>query len=242
MNLANYLAQAEVGANYLIRIKDQTLGAFFGLLIPTPTRRKFIRQTVVRFFAFLSRPLSQAVDRGIENDTISVPNLFSISRAIIAPLFIIFVHLDAGKEYLLMLIGWAIFSDFSDGVLAKKMGQETELGGLLDAGCDKILYISGLIAFQAHILLWPVNAAFSILLESILATLALLVWRGEKNDTPTRVAEKKSNWLGKTKYCLQGAAGLCYIYALPIEGNWFLLTANFFAAGSIIRHLVPQKK
>ncbi|MFH1867002.1 MAG: CDP-alcohol phosphatidyltransferase family protein [Patescibacteria group bacterium] len=242
MNLTNYLRHAEAGAHYLLRLKDLTLGALFNYLIPLPTRRKIIRQTLVKLVAYLSRPLSEAVNRGIENNTISVPNLFSLSRAVCGPLFIIFVHFEAGLEYYLLLISWAIFSDYADGVLAKKMDQETELGALLDAGCDKVFAICVALSFWNYLWLWPVNAIAFLVLDGTLAILATFLLRAKKRDQYEGSAEIKANWLGKVKYNLQGMAGFCYLFSWPMTGNYFLLSANLFAAGSLLRHLEPKNK
>lgn len=241
LHLTNYLVYAETVADRLIKVKDKTLGAVVDYLIPIPQTRYQIRQWLVNLIAMISRPLSTKTDQWIEEDKITVANLFSLSRAAAGPIFFMFVQLEAGIIYYLLLLAWAGISDYVDGVLAKKMNQQTELGATLDAGSDKVFAGFAALAFWQYIWLWPVNAILFVVLDSFLMLMGLTLYRAKQHGQYQGQAEVKANWLGKTKFNLQAGACLCYIFGWLTAGNYFLASANFFAAGSILRHLAPKK-
>ncbi len=80
----------------------------------------------------------------------NVPNLLSLSRILSVPVFIILTHqLEPGSVR--ALIAGIVFSlasatDWLDGYLARKWGQVTKAGKLLDPIADKILIMSALVA------------------------------------------------------------------------------------------------
>lgn len=77
----------------------------------------------------------------------NIPNLLSISRILAVPVFIVLM-LDPSPVR--ALIAGIIFSlasatDWLDGYLARKWGQVTKIGKLLDPIADKILIMSALV-------------------------------------------------------------------------------------------------
>ncbi len=78
-------------------------------------------------------------------DLLTVPNLISIARLALIP---VFLWLLLGRDdpvaagWLLGLIG---ATDWIDGVLARRLGQVTELGKFLDPLADRIAVVAGLI-------------------------------------------------------------------------------------------------
>lgn len=78
----------------------------------------------------------------------NIPNLLSIVRIVLIPYFILLL-LPAGRET--VCVGaFAVFSvasitDFLDGYIARRTGQITKLGKLLDPIADKILTSSALV-------------------------------------------------------------------------------------------------
>ncbi len=77
-----------------------------------------------------------------------IPNILSISRIVLIPLFI---YLLVSPTFLARLMALAIFgiaslTDLLDGWSARKLNQESELGKFLDPLADKVLVVSALIA------------------------------------------------------------------------------------------------
>jgi CDP-diacylglycerol--glycerol-3-phosphate 3-phosphatidyltransferase len=78
---------------------------------------------------------------------LNVPNLLSISRILAVPIFIILMlEPDPGRALAAAIVFlFASATDWLDGYLARKWGQVTKMGKLLDPIADKILVASALI-------------------------------------------------------------------------------------------------
>jgi CDP-diacylglycerol--glycerol-3-phosphate 3-phosphatidyltransferase len=77
----------------------------------------------------------------------NIPNLLSISRILAVPIFIVLMLEPSPVRVLLAGIVFSIASatDWLDGHLARKWGQVTKIGKLLDPIADKILIMSALV-------------------------------------------------------------------------------------------------
>jgi CDP-diacylglycerol--glycerol-3-phosphate 3-phosphatidyltransferase len=83
----------------------------------------------------------------LEKTAMNVPNLLSISRILAVPVFIMLMLEPTPLRALIAAIVFSIASatDWLDGYLARKWGQVTKIGKLLDPMADKILVASALI-------------------------------------------------------------------------------------------------
>lgn len=70
---------------------------------------------------------------------LTLPNLLSLFRILIAPLLLVAAWLDMPGLFLTLFVA-ALASDALDGFLARRLGQTTALGGLLDSWGDCALY------------------------------------------------------------------------------------------------------
>jgi|TARA_B110000495_G_scaffold17069_1_gene12162 CDP-diacylglycerol--glycerol-3-phosphate 3-phosphatidyltransferase len=79
----------------------------------------------------------------------NLPNLLSLIRIILTPLFIILLFSDApaAKSFALLVFAIAATTDAYDGHLARKYNQITPEGKFLDPLADKILVLSAFISF-----------------------------------------------------------------------------------------------
>jgi CDP-diacylglycerol--glycerol-3-phosphate 3-phosphatidyltransferase len=77
----------------------------------------------------------------------NVPNLLSLSRILSVPVFIILMLEPSPLRALIAGTVFALASatDWLDGYLARKWGQVTKIGKLLDPIADKILILSALV-------------------------------------------------------------------------------------------------
>ena len=101
-----------------------------------------------------------------------IPNILTIGRIIIVPIFVFCFFLPGFYGDLIPFILFVIasFSDFLDGLLARLFKEESKLGELLDPIADKILVCSALILLVADgtIKNFEVIAAIIILTREIL--------------------------------------------------------------------------
>lgn len=83
----------------------------------------------------------------MEKTPVNIPNLLTLSRILAVPVFILLLH---DPTPLRALAGGIVFSlasatDWLDGYLARKWGQVTKIGKLLDPIADKILVTAALV-------------------------------------------------------------------------------------------------
>ena len=103
---------------------------------------------------------------------IKIPNILTIGRIIIVPVFVISFFLPGffGDLIPFFLFVIASFTDFLDGLLARLYKEESKLGELLDPIADKILVSAALIllVMNGTIKNYEVIAAIIILTREIL--------------------------------------------------------------------------
>ncbi len=103
---------------------------------------------------------------------LKIPNILTIGRIIIVPIFVITFFLPGfyGDLIPFLLFVVASFTDFLDGVLARLFKEESKLGELLDPIADKILVSTALILLVMNqtIKNYEVIAAIIILTREIL--------------------------------------------------------------------------
>ena len=103
---------------------------------------------------------------------IQIPNILTIGRIIIVPIFVLafFIPGFFGDLIPFFLFVIASFTDYLDGVLARLFKEESKLGELLDPIADKILVAAALILLVMNetIKNYEVIAAIIILTREIL--------------------------------------------------------------------------
>lgn len=105
----------------------------------------------------------------------TIPNAISFARLILIPLFAVLVATNrwGAAILLLMLCG---FSDWADGYLARRLGQVTRLGQVLDPAADRLFILVTLVAFAwADVAPWWLVGAVvgrDVLLSILLPVLA----------------------------------------------------------------------
>ena len=92
-----------------------------------------------------------------------IPNVISIFRIILVPVFIVVYFLEEHdtKLYAVLIYAIAAFSDFLDGFLARRLEASSKLGKVLDPLGDKLMTISVMvcITIDGIIPVWAVLIA-----------------------------------------------------------------------------------
>ena len=142
----------------------------------------------------------------------SKPNQITIIRIFLTPVFILFLLIDMPyNNYIAALIFLLLsLSDTLDGYIARKTGQSTKLGEILDPIADKLLISAALIFLIGRIPLWM--AAVIIAREWVVTMLRLIV-------LPKRVVP--ADRFGKSKMIIQTIAIMAVILDLPF--SWHLM-------------------
>jgi len=71
----------------------------------------------------------------------NLPNILTLSRIVLIPVFVIFFYLPVGWHYLAACVIFilAAITDGLDGYYARKLGQTSALGAFLDPVADKLM-------------------------------------------------------------------------------------------------------
>ncbi|GAA1062307.1 CDP-alcohol phosphatidyltransferase family protein [Agromyces bracchium] len=86
---------------------------------------------------------------GVSDRIWTLPNLLSMLRLLLVPVFLVLVILGEYVPALVVLVV-ASFSDLLDGFLARRLGQVTRLGQLLDPAADRLYIFAALIGLAAN--------------------------------------------------------------------------------------------
>jgi cardiolipin synthase len=105
----------------------------------------------------------------------TIPNIISFARLLGVPLFLYLLlvrHADVAAIVVLAVGGT---SDWVDGYLARRLGQVSRLGELLDPLADRLYILATLLAFTAEgVVGWPFTVALLAREAVLLASLGVL--------------------------------------------------------------------
>ncbi|MCI5072013.1 CDP-diacylglycerol--glycerol-3-phosphate 3-phosphatidyltransferase [bacterium] len=148
------------------------------------------------------------------NKVLTLPNCLSMGRLLLIPLlYFVFSYLETHqsiKFYSCLIFSLAMFTDFLDGYIARKTGQITFLGKVLDPMADKLMVTSALLLLMGQdlVMVWLVIVLIGR--ELIINTLRSIAMQ--------RGVQILSSGLGKSKTMVQSFA-----IALLLLGKVILL-------------------
>ena len=157
--------------------------------------------------------MSEDADR-----VLTIPNVISFARSLGVGWFLWMLLVDenvVGAAILLLVIG---STDWIDGYLARRLGQESELGRKLDPIADRLALVAAVVAGaiaqvdgEAILPLWLV--AGLIAREVVMSVAVLVLFRRTGESIHVR-------WLGKlATFLLYGAVPSLYLGA-ALTGDW----------------------
>jgi cardiolipin synthase len=130
---------------------------------------------------------------------LTVPNIISMVRIVLIPLFVYLIVHRATTLGGIALFSFVVATDWVDGIVARRTGQVSELGKILDPLADRLAIAAGLAALVIRGA-FPLWAALLILARDLcvlLAGAALLSARRVRLDV---------RFIGKTAtFCLMAA-------------------------------------
>ncbi len=138
---------------------------------------------------------------------LNVPNQLTIARIIVA--IVLFVFL--GQQFYitsLLLFLFAAGTDFADGYWARKYGQVTQLGRILDPFADKII-VCGTFVYLVAV---PQSLVAAWMVVLIIGREMLVT--ALRSFVEEQGGDFSAKWSGKWKMVLQCAALACLIFRL----------------------------
>jgi CDP-diacylglycerol--glycerol-3-phosphate 3-phosphatidyltransferase len=163
----------------------------------------------------------------IGQDSINLPNFLTLVRILLIPVFVVFFLAPTPDRSLVAAVIFTVaaVTDLLDGYIARRTGQITKLGKLLDPIADKLLVLSALILL--------VN------IDRVTALVALLIIARELAVTGVRAIAAGERLIiaaettGKYKMALQVVA----IVFLILEGTELAEFGNLHLAGTATLYL-----
>jgi len=133
---------------------------------------------------------------------LTVPNVLTVLRLLGVPLFFYLVLGPEADGWAVILLGISGATDYLDGVIARRYGQESAIGRLLDPAVDR-LYIIAVIVGLAIREIVPWWLVVFLLARDLVLGVALIVLRRHGYGPPA------VHFIGK-------AATFCLLYAFPL--------------------------
>ncbi|TAL44357.1 MAG: CDP-alcohol phosphatidyltransferase family protein [Salinibacterium sp.] len=85
----------------------------------------------------------------VSSRVLTVPNLLSLVRLAMVPVFLLFIVQEKDLAALIVLVISSI-TDFLDGMIARKFAQVSRLGQLLDPAADRLFIFAALIGLSVR--------------------------------------------------------------------------------------------
>ncbi len=188
----------------------------------------------------------------------TLPNLITLSRICLIPIFIGLFYLQ--PNYLdgepLSWINNSIIAiyivisatDFIDGFLARRLNQETALGAFLDPVADKLMVCTALILLIDYYHTWYITIPSIIIISREILVSALREWMSEVGKR----AKVSVSWIGKSKTFMQMISILFLLFQQPLfvfsnkeiymVGLAALFSATILTLWSGINYLIARLK
>jgi len=154
-------------------------------------------------------------------DLLLPPSLMSMARVPLAVAFPFVLDRPIVASAVLLSAG---ASDVLDGWWARRFGQATPTGAVVDPVTDKafVLTVVASLVGAGHLSVWDVV----LLSTRELGELPLVLWVAfSRRARRSRSAEAKANALGKAATTLQFATVACALWRAPITPTLVLITA-----------------
>lgn len=155
------------------------------------------------------------------NTLTSLPNLLTLMRIVLIPIFIVIFYLPFphAHEIAGIIFALASFTDWLDGYLARRLKQISPFGAFLDPVADKLLIASTLLLLVGVKEINFITIPAIIIVGREIVISALREWMAEIG----RHASVTVSYVGKIKTTLQMAALLLLIIFDPALSWWGIL-------------------
>lgn len=137
----------------------------------------------------------------VSDRVLTVPNALSALRILLVPVFLVLVLVGEDLAALIIIVVSSV-SDYLDGIIARRFGQITRLGQLLDPAADRLFIFAAVIALAVRgVVPWWIVAVI-VGRDVLLAGLGIVLARHGYGPLPV-------HHLGKV-------ATFALFYALPL--------------------------
>ena len=188
----------------------------------------------------------------------TIPNMITLSRIGLLPVFVVLFYLQPNylegeplawiNNSLVAIYVLISSTDFLDGLLARKLNQISDLGTFLDPVADKLMVCTALILLTDYYQTWFITIPSIIIISREILVSALREWMGEIG----KKANISVSWIGKSKTFMQMIAILFLLFHQPLfifsyneinmMGRVLLFSATILTLWSGIKYLIAGLK
>jgi len=154
----------------------------------------------------------------------SIPNILTLTRIILIPIFIIVFYLPISAAHIIAAIIFALAcaTDWWDGYLARRLQQTTKLGAFLDPVADKLIVAAALIMIVSLSYLSYVLLPAMVIIGREIVVSALREWMAEIGQRAHVAVVMIAKW----KTLSQMLAIFCLLAYSP-HGNYFFVIVGY---------------
>jgi cardiolipin synthase (CMP-forming) len=171
--------------------------------------------------------------QGSGRRVLTVPNALSFIRILLIPVFVVLLVDPHTRLAGFLLLGAVVSTDWVDGVVARRTGQVTELGKLLDPIADRAALAAALVTLVA-IDLFPLWAALLVLGRDVIVAVAGLYLLGKGIRIDVRLIGKYATFTlmwGIPMVAWGNAGFLLDDFSLVLGWVWFpVAVIEYYAA------------
>lgn len=174
---------------------------------------------------------------------LTIPNILTFIRLALIPVFVVVFYLPyEWSAVAAAMVFWvAGFTDWLDGLLARKLGQTSRFGAFLDPVADKVMVAAALILITEHYhSIWVTIPAITMIGRELIIS-ALREWMAEIGKR----ASVAVSWVGKVKTVSQMFALWVLIWRYDDWMVWVgyvaLYVATILTYWSMMQYLAAAK-
>ena len=160
----------------------------------------------------------------------TVPNIISVVRLLLVPVFLWLLHIDeiAAAGWLLAFIG---ATDWVDGYIARRFNQVSEVGKFLDPLADRLPVFAAVVGGLIYGVL-PAWFAIALIVREVLIGIGALV-------VGLKVGGKlEVRWLGKLATLMLYAAIAWWFLGVGYDADWLIWAARIVGLPGLIIYYV----
>ncbi len=152
------------------------------------------------------------------NTLTSLPNLLTLSRIVLIPVFvgIFYLPFQWAHGAAAIVFATASFTDWLDGYMARRLQQISPFGAFLDPVADKLLVATSLLLLVGAKDINYITVPAIVIVGREIVISALREWMSEVG----RRASVTVNFIGKVKTAVQMAALVLLLAFYPATSSW----------------------
>lgn len=158
-----------------------------------------------------------AIPDPFDRRSLNAPNLITLSRLVLAVVLFVLIDLNGWWRVATAVFLVAAATDFLDGYLARRYGQVTVLGRILDPFVDKIIICGSFIFLQK----WEAESGVTAWMTFVIIAREMFI-TSLRGFLEKQGKDFSAKWSGKIKMIVQCAAVPCSLLSMSGEFRYWL--------------------